>query len=554
VSENIKTLIYVACACLVVVIAYASRPKEESRADKYSAVLKEPLFKSFTDPDKASRLKIVKVDADTGEPQPFEVARDKKLANRWTIPSHNGYPADAEERVRDASTMFIDLKPIAIFTEFAEDHAQCGVLEPKEESSSDTKDVGTLVNIQNREGQELASLIIGKKVKGSETQSFVRIPGKDTVYVAELDPTKLSTKFEDWIEKDLLKLNAWEIADVSLFDYSVIEALPPGTYATNERMQVDLTLDATKSEWNLQKLVTYRDGEEVPAKLADDEQLNSEKLNELKTALDDLEIANVYRKPEGISADLRADQQLIANRETVKSLVEKGFIPRIYPDKTIEIKSTNGEIHVGMKDGVDYILRFGSTEQAPGGKLNRYLLVTAQFDESKFPMPERTPGAGSTPASNENPPAESGDSAPPSGAEAPPAAPGACQVEESSAPESGSSQQQPNIKPADSDAPAGQATSPAAETQEQRLEKEYQRQLTDREDKIKKGKQRARELNGRFADWYYVISEDVYKKVHLSRADIVKPKEGEAGIGLDSFRKFEEEGLQKLPPPTFQHP
>jgi hypothetical protein len=32
-------------------------------------------------------------------------------------------------------------------------------------------------------------------------------------------------------------------------------------------------------------------------------------------------------------------------------------------------------------------------------------------------------------------------------------------------------------------------------------------------------------LNERFADWYYVISDDVYRKIHLSHDDLVKKKE-----------------------------
>jgi hypothetical protein len=56
-----------------------------------------------------------------------------------------------------------------------------------------------------------------------------------------------------------------------------------------------------------------------------------------------------------------------------------------------------------------------------------------------------------------------------------------------------------------------------------------------------------RELNGRFADWYYVISEDVYKKLHLSRSDIIKEgaKAADEGTGLNAFRKLEKEGLKK---------
>ena len=56
-----------------------------------------------------------------------------------------------------------------------------------------------------------------------------------------------------------------------------------------------------------------------------------------------------------------------------------------------------------------------------------------------------------------------------------------------------------------------------------------------------------RELNYRFADWYYVISEDVYKKIHLGRADVIRETKAaiETGSGLDAFRNLEGQGLEK---------
>ena len=45
--------------------------------------------------------------------------------------------------------------------------------------------------------------------------------------------------------------------------------------------------------------------------------------------------------------------------------------------------------------------------------------------------------------------------------------------------------------------------------------------------KIESGKQKVKELNDRFADWYYVISDDVYRKIHLNHDDIVQKKKKE---------------------------
>ena len=42
---------------------------------------------------------------------------------------------------------------------------------------------------------------------------------------------------------------------------------------------------------------------------------------------------------------------------------------------------------------------------------------------------------------------------------------------------------------------------------------------------MKKGDERVKELNARFAGWYYIIDDAEYQKIHLGREKIVKPKE-----------------------------
>ena len=55
----------------------------------------------------------------------------------------------------------------------------------------------------NDKKEPLVDLIVGKAVKDAEGQRYVREAGRDAVYVIEIDRSKLSTNFEDWIEKDL---------------------------------------------------------------------------------------------------------------------------------------------------------------------------------------------------------------------------------------------------------------------------------------------------------------------------------------------------------------
>jgi parvulin-like peptidyl-prolyl isomerase len=47
-------------------------------------------------------------------------------------------------------------------------------------------------------------------------------------------------------------------------------------------------------------------------------------------------------------------------------------------------------------------------------------------------------------------------------------------------------------------------------------------------EKVAKAQNRVKELNENLADWYYVISNEVYEKIRLNRVDFVKAKEKES--------------------------
>ena len=103
----------------------------------------------------------------------------------------------------------------------AGDHEQYGVIDPlSPKLEPGQKGVGTQVTMSDAQNKPLVDLIVGKAVRDAEGQRYVRDARRDVVYVIEIDPAKLSTNFEDWIEKDLLKLNAWEMQQVEVKDYS----------------------------------------------------------------------------------------------------------------------------------------------------------------------------------------------------------------------------------------------------------------------------------------------------------------------------------------------
>jgi hypothetical protein len=73
--------------------------------------------------------------------------------------------------------------------------------------------------------------------------------------------------------------------------------------------------------------------------------------------------------------------------------------------------------------------------------------------------------------------------------------------------------------------PVALPTDPKAlEAAREQAEKENKRKKEEYEEKVKAGKKRVEELNARFADWFYIISDETYQKIHLSRENLIIKK------------------------------
>ncbi|MHB8862379.1 MAG: DUF4340 domain-containing protein [Pirellulaceae bacterium] len=547
-SESVKTLIFAAVAVVAVLVTVFTYPKQE---DFQPPQLQgKALFADFTDPGAAAKLSIVRFSEDLGQLTEFEVARDPKTG-LWSIPSSSNYPADAEAQMRDAATSLIDLQVLGVASDDTKDHHVFGVIEPdKQKLDASQVGVGLLVSFQDAKNRDLASLIIGKRVKGSEDQNFVRKPSEPTVYVVKIDPSKFPTEFDKWIERDLLKLNTMDVDRITLKDYSIVttQTLTGPRGKLDERFEAQVTWDSNQSKWVLNELVQIRTGQKIRTELLPTEELNSQKHNDLKTALGNVQIVGVLRKPIGLGADLKAGNEIMNDQDGLSSLMNRGFFPVMIEGGEPEIRAANGEVLVGLKDGVEYVLRFGeiaSVDEEQEGKdsqINRYLFVTARLDQSKFPPLQLDP----LPGEQESPEAAK-ETAAADGQEA------TTSVEATPAPGDTANEQEAKKEEA-----PGEKTD--LELERERIRKENQRKQDERDEKLKKATERISELNARFADWYYIISEDGYKKIQLGRNDLIAEKQSatQEGFGVDSLRQLEEEGIKtqpadpdaKVPPPS----
>ena len=72
---------------------------------------------------------------------PFKVAQ---VNDAWSIPSHENYPADAEDQLGEAAAGMIGLKVVDMASDDPDTHPLYGVVDPESKSGSTAaEDVGT---------------------------------------------------------------------------------------------------------------------------------------------------------------------------------------------------------------------------------------------------------------------------------------------------------------------------------------------------------------------------------------------------------------------------
>lgn len=540
-QEQHKTLTFVLVAAIAALVAWEPWRPSLSTSNVPEGV-GEKLFPEFKDPLAAKSLEVVTFNEEDATLRDFKVAQQNGV---WSIPSHSDYPADAADHMAQAATALLDLEKLNLASDKPGDQELYGVITPDvSKLRPGMVGVGTRIIVKGDQDKPLADLVIGKDVKDQPGLRYVRSTDRDQIYVVKVKTDKFSTKFEDWIEKDLLKLQAFDVRDVELNDYSTADNVTVNggiQLQVKKRNRIKLAYDDTKSNWKLVEISEFDEkGNPVPSELAEDEELNNEKLNALKTALDDLKIVDVQRKPKGLSQDLKASDELVKDNEAALSLVQRGFFP-VGADR--EIYSSEGEATCTTKDGVRYVLRFGrlaggdegggdSKDEGDGKEksnpaLNRYLFVMAQFDESQIAKPQLEPVSG------EDKPDEGKTEEADKPAGAKQADDKKADEKPDDASETKTAAQDDAEKKADQkaepapDAPAAEEKKPSTPDEEKKIaiERENKRKQDDYDNAIKKGQEKVKELNERFADWYFIIPDDVYKKIHLGRADIVKKKE-----------------------------
>ena len=487
-NELKKTGIFIVVALLLTGAAFLRVP---DRTGRNAAFLEQgkPFFSAFKDPLACTDLEVIDYDASTATAARFKVMfKDGK----WVIPSHYNYPADAKDRLAKTAAGVIGLNKDTIRSDRVDDWEAMGVIDPLDPKATSLKGRGKRVTLRDASEKILADFIIGNEVKDRPGQRYVRVPDQKPTYGVNVK-VDLSTKFADWIETNLLKIDTARLRRVA-FDGTKVDldrGLVPGAVETIDRKD-------PAAPWTIEG--------NLPA----GQEVNSEKLSALATALGDLKIVGVRPKPQGLTRDLRTngDLKITLTQSAVLSLQNKGF----FPTKDGRLLSNQGEVKVGTDEGVVYALRYGEVVFATGAELSagieedaaakakakekekdkgsesRYLMVTVSFDPALVPPPH------------------------------------------SAGPETSTELPDDVFAPDPKD---------PKWVEEQKVAKEKaERETADHQRKLDEGQKRVEELMKRFAEWYYVTPGESFRSIALDRATLVRPKSAarpDAPAGMPAF-------------------
>lgn len=569
-NEIKTTFTFLVFAAVLAAVALGSHFMNQPTDTKDFELVGQPFFENFDSASQAQSLMVSAVDDESGRLERFEVKNQNGL---WRIPSEYDYPAEAADRLATTASSVMGIVRESLAGRLSNEHAKLGVLDPLADDIEDPDGVGKRITLKGADDEVVVDLIIGKEAgdvvltgaeapfgnSSGEKYYFVRNPEEQQTYKVKLK-IDLSTKFSDWIDPDLLRIDPNLVTAVTIDNYSLEEdqsnpLSPNKALFKAQGDKIEMTRESNTEAWKLEGLIN-----EV-------EELETPKVTEMLAVFDQLKIAGVRPKSKykgfflltpdlklNIQPEFETDKQSLgqAIQQLQGELDQKGFNLAGTAEK-MELVSQNGDVSIGTDQGVLYTLSVGATydgedteieigspdEGSDGGdesggdskekadvpeiqNQDRYMMVRVSFDESlisQTPVPPVAPvapekPAGYLPAPEKNAteteadkPAEPADDV----AEKPPG------------------ETKPERDPAfikyDSDVAAFEGLELDYELAKTRFETE----TVEFQAKIAEGKKLVAELNERFGDWYYVISGENLSTLQSKRSDLVKTKPAPAG-------------------------
>lgn len=593
-KETSKTIVFVAAALAMTGLAFVTWQSNRPQLLSDFGSLGQPFFEGFDSNRQSTSLEVIAVD-EKGARRRFQV---RKQGNLWTIPSHFDYPAEAADRLTKTATSLIGLRREALAGRNAVEHERFGVVDPNAAGTADPEAVGKRLILKDSAGNTLADFILGKEAAGQENDEeraaferdrtekffYVRRSDENLTYKVRLN-LNLSTKFADWIDPQLLQIEANQLVKLAIDDYQLKEEAADAFGAVKTLSKVPgkpslLTRKGGFDPWTLEGIDTEKF------------QLDSMKADEIVRTIEALKIVGVRPKfkwngQQLITADLQLvmpaglqngtpefDQFQEAVLTLQDELSSRGF-QFAKKGEQLALVSDAGEFVAGTEDGVAYTLHLGKpvegdeqaieigsgnqadeqsqrpgAEQPPaeaaaagqaasapdsnpdqGGK-NRYVMIRVSVDQQLL-------GERPTPPVEPVKPAQPEGYVPRSETKA------AAEGEAGAPPVEPADERDPKFIEYDAELKKWEQ----ARTEFEMQKSQYEMQLKDFEDRVKSAEKRVAELNDRFGNWYYVVSAENLAGLLVKRSELEQAKPKPEGALPDRpIIEFNEAEVPPAPP------
>jgi hypothetical protein len=344
-SHQLQTVKFVAVAIAALGFAYMTSVMTQPTPVEGFGLIGEPFFPDL-DPAKVEGLRVVTTTEDTASSRVFKIALKD---GAYRITSRNDYPADGAEQLGKTANALLGVKREALVSRVIVDHEKYGVVDPLDEEVDATEGRGHRVTLYKEDDVALADFIIGKAVENQNGQHYARLVDKNETFIVTLD-FQVSTKFSDWVEDDLLKMDRDDLIALR----SLVTRPEKNTVSTEVVAKLDRK--TFSDPW---ELTGTKEGEEV----------DKDRLTEIVNTLDNLKLIGVRERPEiggerllnsdlTISPKFRGQEGLIS--QIIQSdLVRRGFQIAPTADGLVFL-AKSGELVAGTKTGVEYHLSFGN--------------------------------------------------------------------------------------------------------------------------------------------------------------------------------------------------
>ena len=586
-NESIKTISFVSVAAVLAMAAVGSHFLNQPSNSADFELVGQLFYPEFESATQAQSLQVSAVDPESAVLKRFSVEKEDGL---WRIPSHYNYPAEAAARLATTATSVMGISRDSLVGRLANEHERLGVVDPLSDDIEDPESVGERLTLKDADGEVVVDYIIGNEagdvVLSEEERPFGNNADEKYYYVRRADEQQtykvklkidLSTKFSDWIDPDLLRIDRNDITKITIDNYSLQEDRSNPLARSNALFkqqgdQIEVARISNTDAWELAGLNP------------ETEELQTPRINEMLDVFDQMKIAGVRPKFKFkdhllLTADLKLNEQpefqqdpnglARAINQLQNELDQKGF-SLAGTQKKLELVAQNGDLHVGTDQGVVYTLHVGKSvegseeeieigaaattgaglETKPNGAAtdspdgstdgsggdseksdeasasdadslddakNRYLMIRVSFDDSLiFPKPELPlePVAPIAPAGYQPPPEVKPEDPLP-----------AEQPEGSDAPEPPPSDQTPERNPEFVVHDEALAAYQDLKIEYELVKTRFENETVEFNKKVDQGQQLVDELNQRFGDWYYVITGDNLNTLQTTREDLVKQKE-----------------------------